>query len=121
MSLVTGTAFLSLPVCDKCGWPMAGLNEIERHRKCEIVVEGANASALAALFPAVSSTKFGSGTGRLSFDFDEDMHVRFQCSRKRFRLEEVWLLGDLSPDEAQGIVAVLANWRAEFHGRKVRP
>lgn len=118
MSLVTGTTFLSLPVCDKCGWPMAGPSEVERHRKCPLVAAGANATALAANFPGVTSTKFGYGTEALVFDVDKEMHIRFDCHPRSFSLRDVWILDSLSMDQAHSLVKVLTDWSAEFRRRR---
>ncbi len=104
-----------LPVCIKCGWPMAGPYEIKRHRNdCPHVVAGASASALAARFSDLPSTKFGYGTGQLTFEPDQDLHVSLRCNDdETFALCEVWLLDDLTPDEAAGFVKAINDWRRE--------
>jgi hypothetical protein len=116
MTLRNTTAFNGLPICQKCGWPMAGQHEIAQHKSdCHYVAAGANAEALAARFPELASTKCGSGTGQLTFKTDRELHVRFQCrdsKTKPFRLEEVWLLDNLTADEAAGLVEAIADWRS---------
>lgn len=103
-----------LPVCKKCGWAMAGPYEIERHRSaCSEVDAGASATALADRFPDLPSTKFGYGTGMLTFVPDDALHVQLQCSRnKTFQLRDVWLLDDLTADETAALVKAIADWRS---------
>ena len=103
-----------LPVCKKCGWAMAGPYEIQRHREaCPHVTAGTTASALAARFAELPSTKFGYGTAQLTFEPDQDLHVRFQCNDdETFSLREVWLLDDLTPDEAAAFVEAISTWRS---------
>ena len=115
MTLVNDTTFNGLPVCPKCGWPMAGHHEIEKHRRdCTHVEAGAAAVALAARLPDQPSTKFGYGTDQLTFEPDERLHVRFRVSRAGiFHLEEVWLLDDLTENEAASLVRAIADWRSE--------
>jgi hypothetical protein len=117
MTLRNTTAFNGLPICQKCGWPMAGQHEIDQHKSaCPYVAAGASAEAIAARFPELVSTKCGYGTGQLTFELDQKkLHVRFRCSNsktKPFKLEEVWFLDDLTADEAAGLVEAIADWRS---------
>jgi hypothetical protein len=121
MTLATGTVYNTLPVCEKCGWPMAGSYEIASHRTCELVATGRGASALAARFPELRSTKFGYGTAQLTFELDEELHVRLQCNSKTFQLEDLWLLDKLTADEAAGLVEAIADWRSNCIRARNRP
>lgn len=113
MTLERNTTYNGLQVCQKCGWPMAGPNEEERHaRHCSHVEGGKAAVALAAQFPELRSTKFGYGTDNLTFELDKKMHVRFRCSHKgTFSLEEVYLLENLTEGQAEALVEAIAAWR----------
>lgn len=117
MTLATATTHNGLPVCSKCGWPMAGPYEERRHESaCPDVAAGASATALADRVEEVPSTKFGYGTGQLTFESDEDLHVQLQCNRNgTFQLRDLWLLDDLTADEAADLVRAIAAWR---HGCK---
>jgi hypothetical protein len=113
MTLANATVFSTLLVCEKCGWPMAGPYETATHRSsCPHVKAGANAKALADRFPELSSTKFGYGTGQLTFELDENLHVTFRCDKKTFQLQDLYLLGNLTADEAAGLVEAIADWRS---------
>lgn len=101
-----------LPICPKCGWAMAGPHEIETHRTCKLVAAGKSATTLAARFPKLASTKFGYGGESLTFEVDDDLHLTLQCSNKTFQLQDLWLLGNLTADEAAGLVKAIATWRS---------
>lgn len=113
MTLEINTTYNGLPVCEKCGWPMAGSNEEERHIKhCSHIVAGKAAITLASQLSELRSTKFGYGTDNLTFELDKKMHVRFQCSNKgTFSLEEVYLLDNLTEAQAKALVEAIATWR----------
>lgn len=116
MTLETPTHFNGLPICVHCGWPMAGPNEIDRHKTaCEHALAGAAAFDLAARLPTLNSTKCGYGTGALTFTIDRELSVTLNCSRYRypFTLEKVWLLGAMSEDRARDLVRAIAAWRKQ--------
>jgi hypothetical protein len=114
MTLDRRTTFNSLSVCEKCGWPMAGPYETKQHHDaCPLIAEGKTAEALAERCPEPSSTKCGYGSGYLTFELDKELHIRFQCRTKTFKLEEVWCLSDLSLDEAAELMKLIAGWRAK--------
>lgn len=113
MALKTDTTYNGLPVCGRCGWPMAGLDEIEKHAgECPHAVAGASAVRLAERLDDLPSTKFGYGTRQLAFEIDRELSVRLKCNPGRtFYLEDVWLLDDLTQDEAADLVRSIAAWR----------
>ena len=113
MALANDTTYNGLRVCDKCGWPMAGSYEEQRHKSaCPYVALGASATALAERVDELPSTKFGYGTGQLSFELDKELHVQLQCNKDgTFKLHEVWLLDELTADEAADLVRSIAAWR----------
>lgn len=113
MTLAADTTYNGLPVCGKCGWPMAGPYEEQQHRSaCPYVTLGANATALAERVDELPSTKFGYGTGGLVFELDKNLHVQLQCKKGgTFKLEDLWLLDDLTADEAADLVRAIASWR----------
>lgn len=113
MTLASATTYHEIPVCEKCGWPMAGPSEIERHRTaCPHVAAGASAKDLAERVSELPSTKFGYGGQQLTFEPDKNLHVRFHCNRDdTFHLREVWLLDDLTTDEAAELLRAIADWR----------
>jgi hypothetical protein len=92
---------------------MAGSYEEQQHKSaCPYTVLGANATALAERVDEVPSTKFGYGTGQLTFELDGDLHIRLSCSKDgTFALYEIWLLDDLTSDEAADLVRAIASWR----------
>lgn len=104
-----------LPVCPKCGWYGHGPHCIN---PCD-PKSGDVASKLAAAVPEVPSTKLGYGYGNLVFETDPNFHVRFQVDRRdrSFKLRDVWLLDDLSHDDAADLVKTLAAWRARQQDR----
>jgi hypothetical protein len=113
MTLATDTTFNGLAVCAKCGWPMAGPYEEQRHKTaCPYVTLGTSASALAERVDELPSTKFGYGNGQLTFELDKDLHVRLQCNKDgTFKLDDLWLLDNLTADEAADLVRAIAAWR----------
>ena len=120
MPLDTADTYESLPICSKCGWAIAGFYEIKQHQNCQSAAAGEAASALAARFPELASTKFGYGSEQLTFNLvdphvgepDKRLYVRFQCNNnKTFHLREVWCLDNLTADEAAGLVEAIADWR----------
>jgi hypothetical protein len=120
MTLTTNTTFNGLPVCPKCGWPSAGPYETEEHRRdCVHEPAGESACELAARLPDLPSTKFGYGTDQLTFEPDKNLHVRFHCNRSgTFKLEEVWLLDDLSQNEAASLMRAIADWRSTLWAQR---
>ena len=122
MSLAT-KHYSDLPICSNCGWAMAGPSDHALHAKaCPYAAAGESAKMLADRFPELSSTKFGYGTSQLTFEQDEHLHVRFHCRNdETFQLEEVWLLDDLTVDEAADLVKVITDWRSHcIHERDQR-
>ena len=117
MALTPETTFNGLTVCGQCGWPMAGSYEEQQHKSaCPYAALGAHATALAERVDDVPSTKFGYGTGQLNFELDEELHVRLECNESgTFQLRAVWLLDELTPDDAADLVRAVASWR---HGCK---
>jgi len=113
MSLKIAPIYNGLPVCSACGWPMAGQSEVALHANdCPYADAGKSATALARRFPELTSTKFGYGTEHLTFNLEDDLNVRFQCnSDETFQLHWVWLLDDLTADDAAGLVKAIADWR----------
>ena len=102
-----------LPVCPHCGWALAGFYEVRNHPgRCDRQQAGALAVKLAESFPEIDSTKYGFGHGRLAFLFDDGMHIKLECDDDSFRVEDVWLLGNHSPDAVEDLVKTLAAWRA---------
>jgi hypothetical protein len=101
-----------LPICSKCGWYAHGPY---RTAECD-PIGGAAADKLIAAVPEVPSTKFGYGYPNFVFEQDDNFHVRLQVSRPTragyvFALEDVWLLDDLSHEDAVDLVKTLAAWR----------
>lgn len=102
-----------LPVCKHCGWQMAGFHEERTHEAtCTRAAAGKQAVALAARFPEIEATQHGYGTGVLVFEIDKDYNIKLGCHADGFYIEDVWLLGELSPDAAADFVQTLAAWRA---------
>lgn len=115
MTLAIATTYNDLPVCSTCGWPMAGQSEVALHANdCSYANAGKSATALARRFPELTSTKFGYGTEHLTFNLEDDLNVRFQCScDETFQLHWVWLSDDLTADEAAELVKAIADWRSD--------
>jgi hypothetical protein len=119
VSLEIATTFNALPVCPKCGWAQISRDFNKHVRDCPNVAAGTVAIELAAHLPELHSTKFGYGDGYLTFEPDDNMHVRLKCSNaETFKLEDVWLLGSLSIDEAADLVRALADWRNNCISRR---
>jgi hypothetical protein len=95
---------------------MAGPFEEAKHKtKCEHTRQGATAVELARRLPMIPSTKFGFGTDRIVFNYQEDFHVRFACKPNgTFALEDVHLLNRIGPDAAAALVKTLNEWRKEW-------
>ena len=122
MTLETRSSYLGLPVCERCGWAMAGQYEQNKHEAgCPYVKAGKSATALADRIPDVSSTKFGRGVEALTFDIDEHLHIHFRCSNTgTFDLRTLWILGELTEDEAAALVETIAEWRKTAPKKKGR-
>ena len=79
---------------------------------CKHQSQGKSAILLAARLPFVPSTKFGYGTDRLTFTLAKDFAVRLECNRNgTFSLEDLHLLDNLGPDQAEALVRCLDAWR----------
>jgi hypothetical protein len=104
-----------LDVCVKCGWYGHGPYCIN---PCD-PKSGDAASKLAAALPEVSSTKLGYGYRNLAFEMDPNFHVQLEVDRRdqSFNLQDVWLLNNLSHDDAADLVKTLAAWRARQRDR----
>ncbi len=99
-----------LPVCPDCGWHKLQYEHTCRKNASRVATE------LARRVPDVRSTQLGYGGGMLTFEMDEHMSVRFNVDdrkgvRKPLRCEDVFLIGELSTDEATDLVRALADWR----------
>jgi hypothetical protein len=109
-----------LDVCAKCGWHAHG-----PYSSNECDPAGAmSVDKLIAAVPEVPSTKFGYGYRNFVFETDSNFHVRLRVNRYQsegvghvFGLEDVWLLDDLSHDDAVDLVRTLAAWRARQRAR----
>lgn len=112
-------AFEGLKVCPTCGWHERPYSQA--HRDCHI--PGQHASALLAALPGVQATLLGFGFGAavLALYGDDRMNVRFNVNHdtrrrrpKPFSLREVYLLDNLSVDEAASLVNAITDWRAKM-------
>lgn len=119
MSLEISDAYKGLPVCKACGWPMAGPYEEGRHRSpCPYAPEGSIAAELAHRLPEVPSTKYGYGTGKLTFKIaDDDFEVsnNFSITLRpdpdgSFSLDRFHMLESLTPDRAEVFIQLLHTW-----------
>jgi len=109
-----------LEVCPKCGWYAHG--PYASPTDCDAAA-GDAASTLQAAVPEVPSTKLGYGQGVVAFEIDDELHVRLRtCSRvySDFHLDAVWLLADLSHDDAVDLVRTIAAWRGRQIDRSTR-
>lgn len=119
MSLETAGDFDTLTICPRCGWPVLSAAFDGHVRDCPDVAAGAVAVELAARLPVLNSTKFGYGDRYLTFEPDDNMHVRLECRNDgTFRLEDTWLLDSLSTDEAEDLVRAIADWRVRCVSRR---
>jgi hypothetical protein len=115
--------FGGLKVCPACGWHAL----IDHAERCEPLA-GKRASDLMAALPEVPSTKLGYGAGNVTFEPEElpdsqSFHVRFEVSDREneprpFSVREVWLLDDLSQEEAASLVRAVVEWRKTTLARR---
>ena len=108
---------MSLHVCEKCGWNVIDV-DIERHRRTCNPKRGAMCDELALIarnrfVPPIESTKLGYGSGYLTFEFNREVHLRVQPrSNGRFHVEELFCIGDLSPEEVLRLVDTIRTIHA---------
>jgi len=84
--------------------------EEQQHKSaCPYVIIGKSASTLAERVDEIASTKLGSGTGQLTFELDKHLTVQLSCNKDgTFHLRELWLLDDLTADDAADLVRTIA-------------
>jgi hypothetical protein len=106
-------------VCPKCGWYAHG--KYASPTECDPAA-GDAASTLQAAVPEVPSTKLGYGRGVIAFEVDDKLHVSLNVNRhdRAFHLDDVWLLADLSHDDAVDLVRTITAWRGRQLDRRAR-
>jgi hypothetical protein len=106
-------------VCPKCGWYAHG--KYASPTECDPAA-GDAASTLQAAVSEVPSTKLGYGRGVIAFEVDDKLHVRLNVNRhdRAFHLDDVWLLADLSHDDAVDLVRTITAWRGRQINRELR-
>lgn len=96
-----------LDVCPKCGWYGGYLHE----ELCSPKL-GAVADKLSKRFPGVKSTKLGYGHGMLTFEFSEDLHLRFRVNEDgTFGVEDLFWIGQQSAKTATALVQALLEMK----------
>lgn len=99
-------AEVSLTICDACGW-----HALMDHRdRCRPDL-GRSATHLIEAVPDARAGKLGYGDQQVVFDLTKRFSVRFDVNAAgSFTLRDVYLLDDLSHDDAAALVRVLKDW-----------
>jgi hypothetical protein len=93
-----------LSICERCGWYGDGYGHASR---C-IPAHGRIASALAHEVPEANPTKLGYGPNRLTFELDDETHVRFTInSDGTIKLDELYALQNLTITQAAELVRAI--------------
>lgn len=110
------SAVKDLPVCQVCGWYVHGRSD--GPDAC-IPKAGKHADELITAIPEVPSTKLGYGRGNFVFEPDPNFHIRFRIAplESVFHLEDVWLLDELTHEDAADLVKTLIAWRERSRAR----